>query len=226
MYCPRCGALAGDDAKFCGQCGRALRVRHEQTAAAPPDGAGLLAARRWHYFLGAAVIVAGVAACSGVFAAGVYDVAASIAPPHVFDVPGRHLIELDAGDYTLFHLTLPALEVRLTDAAGRVVPMSEATAYTPYEFLNRPGMAVLEFAIAEQGAYTLTADYVQGREGPDVALAIGEFRVDELVGAFASLASTALAILGATGVVGGLIILVTYLRRRRRGESGPQVIHS
>jgi hypothetical protein len=103
-------------------------------------------------------------------------------------VPGTSVINLrEAGDYTIFHEyrsvvgnkiysteeQLSGLEVKLgSKTTGAPVPISPSTGSGTYEFGGRAGTAVFSFSIKDPGDYELSASYPQGKEGPDVVLAV------------------------------------------------------
>jgi len=172
---------------------------------------------RWYYVLAALVFVLGAA--GGIAYAG-----ASLrvgANPRVV-VPGTHEIQLDdSGKYTIFYEyrslvdgrlystneSIPAIHVSLT-AEDTLLPIevSKPSVTSSYGTNHYSGKSLLEFNIDERGEYILTAEYEEGKTGPDVVLAIGQTNVAKMViGLF--------AIVAVSLVLGSLIIVLTFVRR-------------
>jgi hypothetical protein len=72
-------------------------------------------------------------------------------------------------------------------------------------------MAVLDFAIDQAGVYELSAAYPEGREGPEVVLAIGQgFTRGILMAVFGGLAT----VFGSMGAAVAIAV-ITFLKRMR-----------
>jgi len=86
--------------------------------------------------------------------------------------------------------SLPGLECHLVSkTTGSSIPLSRVTASSSYTVGSRSGVAVLDFTIDRAGVYELSAGYPEGREGPEVVLAIGQgFVVRILTAVFGGLA--------------------------------------
>jgi hypothetical protein len=144
-------------------------------------------------------------------------------------VPGNVELTLSKpGKYTIYYeyrsvvgtrifsteQSLPGLECHLVSrATGSSIPLSRVTGSSSYTLGGRSGVAVLDFAIDRAGAYELSAGYPEGREGPEVVLAIGQgFTWGILIAVFGGLAT----VFGSMGAA--LAIAVITLLKRMRAE--------
>ncbi len=178
---------------------------------------------RWQYAIGIAVLVVGFA----VFGVFLVTRISGLAPDIRVVVPGTHEIYLgDAGKYTVFYEyrsvvdnqiystgeSLSGLGVTLKSKRdSREVAMSTPSGTTTYKIGGRAGVSVLKFEVEEPGTYILSADYVGSASGPDVVLAIGKFSILATI-------LIALGIFFGTLIVGGFIIVRTFLKRRKAGR--------
>jgi hypothetical protein len=138
-------------------------------------------------------------------------------------VPGHWEITLpESGSYTIFHETqstvggrrytarsVPGLKLELTSKDGaRRIPLISPTAQTTYTFSGRSGVSLMSFTIDRPGPYVLSAEYAA--QGPQTVLAIGRFG-----DWFFWVLTRAIAIAAITLVIGGAIIVRTFLKARR-----------
>ncbi len=141
---------------------------------------------RWYYGLAALIAAAGIA----LFATSIVSSIGSIgADFQQVVVPGSgELFLAEAGEYTIFYenrtVANGAVYVTGDDISGLVVEVKNATTgqeieiYSPgsmmsYSIGSRSGRSLLAFDIDQPGIYRLSAAYAQGKQGPEVVLAVG-----------------------------------------------------
>lgn len=141
-------------------------------------------------------------------------------------VPGSSVLALSQpGSYTIFHetnaviggriyasRTIDGLQVSIAKVpGGAAIPVAAPHLSSRYEYGGHTGVSVLSFTIAKPGNYRLTAQYGDGRSGPQAVLAIGE-------GFFGRLLGTIFGAIGAmfAGTVAAVVIAsFTFFTRRR-----------
>ena len=141
-------------------------------------------------------------------------------------VPGRADLTLSRpGTYTIYlereavvngrlYTTddaIAGLRVQITSVSGGAVEMSTPSVSSNYAISGRAGEAVLAFTIAEPGRYQLVASYPDGRAEPQGVVAVG-LGVPERI--FTAILQ-AMAFAGIGFVLGVVVAVVTFLRRRR-----------
>jgi len=105
-------------------------------------------------------------------------------------VPGKAELNLaQAGTYTIYYeyesvvgskvyatgRSLSGLECAVTaKVTGADVPVSSTTVSSHYSLGSRSGFGVFDFTIDRPGIYVLSAQYAEGREGPEAVLAVGQ----------------------------------------------------
>jgi len=141
--------------------------------------------------------------------------------------PGKADLNLAApGTYTIFHEhesvvgnrvystreSISGLECSLVRKdTGELVTLSRSTVRSNYSVGGRSGTSFLDFRIAQPGIYELSAHYPEGKEGPEVVLAVGR-------GFSLKIVTT---VFGGLGIVFGsmaiavAIALITLLRRSK-----------
>ena len=142
---------------------------------------------RWFYVLAGVVFAAGIALFGLVLYQGLGGMGAKLQQALA---PGETNLKLsEPGTYTIFHEyesvfnekvystheSISGLECTLVSKAnGARVRLSTSAVNTTYEFGNRSGRSVFDFRIERPGVYTLSASYPQGKQGPEVVLAVGK----------------------------------------------------
>jgi hypothetical protein len=150
-------------------------------------------------------------------------------------VPGSATLTLDeTGAYTIFHeyrsvvngrvysnTSMSSMDCTLTsDATGANVPIQLAAFNSTYEFGSRAGQSVMQFDIAEPGAYTFSCRYTSGAAEPQIVLAIGHNFMGDIFGTvFGAIGSVFGAIAVAFGAITvALIIVIVITVRRHRSK--------
>jgi hypothetical protein len=180
---------------------------------------------RLGYLIGVGVIALGLVC----FVAYLAVQTGRIVPDTRVVVPGTHDIDLrSSGKYTVFYEyrsiiggrvysteeSEPEISASLTSQKdGRSVEMLQPSERSSYGTHSYKGVSVLQFRIEEPGTYVLTGAYDHGETGPDVVYAIGQTDVKTYV-----LTAFWLAFGGL--VIGGLIIVVTFVMRLIGGKKG------
>lgn len=142
-------------------------------------------------------------------------------------VPGKSEITLtEPGEYTIFYeyqsvvgnrvysteRNLSGLECALVSKDTRAkVALSRTSTNSTYTVGGRSGESIFDFRIERTGTYELSAWYPEGREGPEVVLAVGHDFTTKLL----------LTIFGGLGILFGsialavAIALVTFIKREK-----------
>ncbi len=193
---------------------------------------------RWHenHVIGIPVLIGGVAVSIVgfvIFGVFLFNRLSDLAPDIQVVVPGTHEIQLEeSGKYTVFYEyrsvvdnkvystgeSLSGMIVTLQSKKDfREVAMSRPSGSTTYEIGGRAGVSVLEFEIDEPGTYLLTADYAAANSGPDVVFAIGKSNILSTVLIALGIFFGTLIVGGGTVIVGVVIIVRAFLKRRKAG---------
>lgn len=106
---------------------------------------------------------------------------------------------------------IEGLQVRITSVAGSSVEMSAPTVSSNYAIGGRSGNAVLAFSVVEPGRYQFAASYPDGRIEPQGVVAIGLGVPQKIFTAILQ----ALAVAGIGFVLGVIVAIVTFVKRRR-----------
>jgi hypothetical protein len=179
---------------------------------------------RWYYGLAGLVFVAGWVLFAFVLFKNLSGLAGQL---RQVVVPGDvELTVSKPGSYTIYYeyrsvvgtrifsgeQSLPGLECRLVSrATGSGIPLSRVTASSSYTMGGRSGVAMLDFTIDRAGVYELSAAYPEGREGPEVVLAVGQgFTRGILIAVFGGLAT----VFGSMGAAVAIAV-ITFLKRMR-----------
>ncbi len=180
---------------------------------------------RWYYGL-AILVVMGGGALFGVILwknlSGLADALTQVV------VPGKREVALrEAGEYTIFYEresvvgnkvystgeNISGLACALTSkTSGSPVRLSRSTMSSTYSVGGRSGVSVWEFKVEQPGALEIACTY-EGKEGPEVVLAVGKDFTGKLVA----------TIFGAIGVlflsvIAGIAIAVVTLLKRIKAE--------
>jgi hypothetical protein len=179
---------------------------------------------RWYYVLAILVFIVGVVS----FVLFLYKNLNSLSNSLTQVVmPGKWDITLPmTGKYTIFHeyrsvvgnrvfyteKSVSDLQCILTSkVTGSQVMLFRSSADSSYSFGGRRGVSVFEFNIEHPGTYEFSAQYPEGKEGPEVILAIGQGFMNKLFGMIA----VGLAILFGSGTIGTVIAVVTFIKRQK-----------
>ncbi len=177
---------------------------------------------RWYYVIIVTILVVGFT----LFALFLFTQITTIIPQIQVVVPGTHEIYLEKpGKYMIFYEYRSIINSKIYSTGEPIsgmsvtirskkdsqeIPLSKPSTSSTYEAGGRAGVSVFKFEIEEPGTYILTARYSNGVSGPDIVLAIGQFK---LLG----------AILGGIGIlsgvlISGFIIIRTLLKRQKARE--------
>ena len=175
---------------------------------------------RSHYVIGITVLVVGIV----LFAILLRTPGKAIPPEIQIIVPGsRDLYLPEAGKYTIFYEYLSIIDGKTYSTGESLSPMlaglqsrqyykifelSRPSRIRRYEVGGRAGVSVVEFEIESPGNYLFSAEYEGDVSGPDVVFAIGKLK---------TLGTTpvVLGTLFGTLIIGGFIIIRTFLNRRK-----------
>jgi len=200
----------------------------------------------WYYGLAALTLVLGCLIATAIVYRGTRAVPASIAEAHDLSrltqvvIPGSADLTLSrTGAYAVYyeyhsvvdgveHIsseTPPTLECSLAlKAAGRETPVVpdfvETNRYSARMGKGkgmRAGVLIMSTTVDEPGDYTFSCRYPNGREQPEIVLAVGQNILWEDIGILMGTAGSVLgglAILGGSGVVAIVIAVVVAIKRR------------
>lgn len=181
---------------------------------------------RWWYLLSVAIFVTGFSSwCISAFAlfSGIKKDIQRVV------IPGIHHLELSRpGKYIIYHEYQTIVDdnvvwtnkcpgddllctIRPTDVNDKMV-VSEVGPYSTYDFGGcRRGVSIFEFKIERPGSYVLEVKYVNGKQKPQIVLAVGRSLSEYLLvpGLFLALLTIVTIILS----VG--IFFAVFLRRRK-----------
>ncbi|MFC7378612.1 hypothetical protein [Brevundimonas sp. GCM10030266] len=140
-------------------------------------------------------------------------------------VPGAREVALEPGTHTVFLETrsvvegrayvvdeVPGLQVRVEDAEGASVALSDPAASSTYSLGGRQGRSIGAFRIEQAGIYRVSADYGEGG-GPQAVIAVGR---DFIGGLLISIFSSLGAVFAGLGLTVGLAIWIYVSRHRAR----------
>lgn len=141
--------------------------------------------------------------------------------------PGKTDITLsEPGKYTVFYEyqsvvgnrvystgeNLSGLECTLVSkTTDSPIKLSRSSMNSTYSIGGRSGVSILEFTIEKPGLYELSGSYSEGREGPEVVLAIGHGFMGKLLGTILG----GLSIFFVSAAIGVTITVMTFLKRRK-----------
>lgn len=140
-------------------------------------------------------------------------------------VPGAHELTLEPGMHTVFLETrsvvdgrayaidaVPGLQVRVEDADGAPIALSDPAASSTYSLGGREGHSISAFMIDRAGTYRVGADYGE-TGGPQAVIAVGQGFVGRLlVAIFSSLG----AVFAGLALTVGLLIWIYVSRHRAK----------
>ena len=199
----------------------------------------------WYYGLAVLALVLGCLVATAILYPGTRGLPASIAEAHDLScltqvvVPGSADLTLSrTGAYAVYYEyrsvvdgveyvrseTPPAVECSLTlKATGRQVPVVpdfvETNRYSAGMGKGRgkrTGVLIMSTTIDDPGNYTFSCRYSDGREQPEIVLAVGQNILWEDIGILARTVGPVLAsltVLGGSGVVAMAIVIVVTVKR-------------
>jgi len=146
-------------------------------------------------------------------------------PPEIqIVVPGSSDLYLpEAGKYTIFYEYLSIINNKTYSTGESLSPMlaglqsrqyyeifelSTPSRRMEYEVGGRAGVSVFEFEIESAGNYLFYTEYAGDVSGPDVVFAFGKVRT-------LGVTPAGLGTLFGTVIIGGFIIVRTFIRRRK-----------
>ena len=137
-------------------------------------------------------------------------------------VPGEAVVELDAGEQSVYYesaegsdAAVPGIQVRLVAADGTAIPVGPHGGKVSYDIGGRGGRSVAGFELEEAGSYRLTATAFGGVP-PEATLAVGP-------GVGGRIVRTVVGglVLAFAGMTIGIVLLVRA-RRRRMARAGAE----
>lgn len=224
MYCPKCGYEVTNDWKACPNCGAMLStVDRVQQSNVLGDTVNK-GPSPWLYGVGIALIIIPFILAMVLLFVDLFE----HNPDTRVVVPGTHELNFDdTGKYTIFYEYqssvdgkgystgeyLKGVVVSLhSKDSTQYVPLSTTSGNMTYQIGSRAGKSLFDFEIDEPGIYVLHAEYQDGTSSPEVVFAIGP-QFDILRNILTSIG------IGVGGfVLGGLLILWVFIKRRRASE--------
>jgi hypothetical protein len=206
---------------------------------------------RWYYGFAVLVFVLGCLAATTITVLGTRGLPASIAEAHDLSrltqvvIPGSADLMLSrTGAYAVYYEyhsvldgveyagsdTPPVLECSLTlKATGREIPVVpdfvETNRYSAHLGKGkgkRAGVLIMSTTINEPGTYTFSCRYADGREQPEIVLAVGQNILWEDMHTMARTAGSVLgglAVLCSSGVVAAVVVIVIAVKRRQSKQA-------
>ncbi len=150
-------------------------------------------------------------------------------------VPERVDIRLEkTGKHTIYHeyrsvidnrvyasspQEISGLEISLISETTRTpIPIEESSVSSTYTVGSRSGISLFDFNIDEPGTYELSAFYPDGQLEPKVVLAVGHGFVGNIIWTVLQ----GLGILFGTFAAGSTMVIMTFLKRREKGNKNPK----
>ena len=145
--------------------------------------------------------------------------------------PGTVDLDLqEVGDYTIFYENVSfidnrfystgdsfpsGLEIKVVDrSSGETVDLRPPWGSSTYNIGGRSGRSIAVFAIDHAGVYRITTWYYQGKEGPEVVLALGHNFMRKMI---------SMMIISFAALLGSIAIaafMLTSAKRKREVEEG------
>jgi hypothetical protein len=184
------------------------------------------------YWIAGVAGVVGVIAAVAWFAISLVGYFGAVDSYTRFSVPGSRTVQLDAGTYKVFaeypgaNLDVSGTDsvgvVRVVDATGRPVVISNAVLSESYAWNGHDGRSIAQFTAPTTGQYTVSAAEPAIGSSSGVQVAVGRGLGDSVVGpVLGSMAVGAISVLFAI-----VLVIVTAVRRgrwRRRNLPPPNV---
>jgi hypothetical protein len=179
---------------------------------------------RWYYGLAAVVFISGWVLFGLFLFRNLSGISSKL---QQVVVPGKTQLSLDRpGSYTIYYeqesvvgskvystsRSLSGLECTVTaKATGEEVTLSRTAVRSRYSVGGRSGYSVFDFKIDRPGIYVLSAQYAEGREGPEVVLAVGQgFTTGILTTVFGGLA----IVFGSMGLAVAIAVYTAVKRHK------------
>lgn len=185
---------------------------------------------RWVYLAAALIAAAGFAMCVAMIYCGIKSVTHGF---RQFVVPGATTVAFERrGNYTIYHEyhsvvgnriyhtdeAISGLECEVRErATGRSIPIRTARASSTYQIGGREGRGLFDVRIDKPGTYEFRGRYAPGFDGPSTVLAVG---TGSILG-FVALVVGGLAVLFTCSILALLIVLYTFVSRRRALATAP-----
>jgi hypothetical protein len=177
---------------------------------------------KWYYLLGAAVIAVGVSLFIYTLLRGIFHITDDLTQ---IVVPGeKDLTLLPSLKYSIFleeqsvvdgriystMENLSGLTCRVNSlASGTKIDLHRSGISTSYNVNGRSGRSVLEFVTLEGGEYHIACGYEEGKQGPQVVLAVGAGVGEKIF----SMVFVCLGEMFGGGALGVAIILTVFFKR-------------
>jgi len=178
---------------------------------------------QWYYLLGAAVIAAAVSLFIYTLLHGIFHITDNLMQ---VVVPGeKDLMLLSKLKYSIFLEEQSVVDGRIYSstenlsgltchvnslASGTKLDMHRSGISTSYNVNGRSGHSVLEFVTQEGGTYHIACGYEEGKQGPQVVLAVGAGVGEKIF----SMVFRCLAEMFGGGALGAAIILTVFFKRK------------
>lgn len=179
---------------------------------------------RWYYGLAALVFIGGAVSFGLILIRNISGMGDKLKQ---VVVPGKVDITLsEPGNYTIFHEHrsvvgqkvysteegLSGLECALVSkATGSKINLARSSVNSRYSLGSRSGVSVFDFRIDQPGSYEFSAGYAEGRDGPEVVLAIGQGFVGNILATILG----SIAVLFGSILVAAAMALITYIKREK-----------
>jgi hypothetical protein len=181
---------------------------------------------RWYYGLAILLFVVGLSLFGLFLFRNLIGLASSLVQ---LPVPGAYdLTFSDTGKYTIFYeyesvignriyatrRDLSGLRCELqSKETGARVRLSGASMNTTYSLGSRAGVSVLDFNVKRPGSYEFSAGYPEGKEGPEIVLAIGYGFTKRII---RTVVGGLGIFFGTVGISAGVALITLFKRRKAR----------
>lgn len=163
------------------------------------------------YWLAGLLALLAVAGGVGWFVMGFSSLGDKVDELHRVDVPGRAVVELEAGKQSAYWEgagdAVPPLQIAVRRIDGPAIAVGPHGGEVTYDINGRSGTSVAGFAIEEAGPYLVVVDSESGRGAVAVGKGVGGQIVRAIIGG--------LGIFFGGLLLTGVVIILTARRRRR-----------
>ena len=177
---------------------------------------------KWYYLIGAAVIAAGVSLFLYTLLHGIFHITDNLTQ---VVVPGEKDLTLQPKlKYSIFLEDQSVVDGRIYSTtenlsgltchvssltSGTKIDLHRSGISTSYNVNGRSGRSVLEFVTQEGGEHRVACDYGEGKQGPQVVLAVGSGVGEKIF----SMVFVCLGEMFGGGALGAAIILTVFFKR-------------
>jgi hypothetical protein len=186
------------------------------------EGNAAIQPSKWYYLLGAVAIAVGVSLFLSTLLHGIFHITDNLTQ---IVVPGEKDLTLQPRlKYSIFLEEQSVVDGRIYStaenlsgltchvnslASGTRIDLHRSGISTTYNVNGRSGRSVLEFVTKEGGEHHIACDYEEGKQGPQVVLAVGAGVGEKIF----SMVFVCLGEMFGGGALGAAIILTVFFKR-------------